>query len=257
MKTIISICLCSLLLSGCSPKNKEVITLAIPSSLEAPFEQDIIPQIEETYPNIDIVAIYDGSGKLQIQIEEGLAASIFMSASSKQMNALIDQGYIDEASLTYILENQLVLIKHKGSQTKVTGFDTIDQAKMIALGDSEIVPAGEYAKMALTKLKLWDEISDKVSEATNVSEVLSWVASGNCEVGIVYASDVKRNNQVEIIATCKQEWLEKPILYPIAMLNNLENKRLVQKVFDYICSQEALDVFGKWGFESYETDKNN
>lgn len=192
-----------------------------------------------------------------MQIEEGLEASIFFSASTCQMDTLIEKGYINEKSVKYILENKLVLIKQKGSQTKVKSFDTIDQADMIAIGDSQIVPAGQYAKMVLTHLGIWNQMSNKMSLATNVTEILSWVENGSCEVGIVYASDAMGSDKVEIIEECDVSLLDMPILYPIAMLKNIDNKEAVQKFYDYICSEESLKILRKCGFKSYEVNQDN
>lgn len=254
MKKIIIVCLCSLLW-GCSVKqDKVIVKLAAAASLEKVFEQDIIPHIEEKYPYIDIVGIYDSSGKLQIQIEQGLDASIFLSASMKHMDQLNQKGFIDKNSITYLLENKLVLIKPKGKKTLVTGFNSINQASMIALGDERIVPAGQYAKMALTHYNMWNKIKNKVSLGTNVTEVLSWVENGSSEVGIVYASDVINNDKVEVIEECQ---LDLSIVYPIAMLENIKNKEDVQKVFDEICSEESLNIYRKSGFKSYEANQNN
>ena len=65
------------------------------------------------------------------------------------------------------------------------------------------MPAGQYAKEALESLHVWDEIQDKISYGTNVTQVLNWVVAGSAEVGVVYATDAAINDQVEIIETAK------------------------------------------------------
>ena len=105
--------------------------------------------------------VYDSSGKLQFQIEKGLDADVFFSAATTQMNALKDEDLVDADSISNVLENKLVLIKGKDSTTTVTGFDNIKDASIIAIGDPEVVPAGSYAKEALTNLGVWDSIQDR------------------------------------------------------------------------------------------------
>lgn len=100
--------------------------------------------------------------------------------------------------------------------------------------------------MALTHYNMWNKIKNKVSLGTNVTEVLSWVENGSCEVGIVYASDVINNDKVEVIEECQ---LDLSIVYPIAMLENIKNKEDVQKVFDEICSEESLNIYRKSGLK--------
>ena len=146
---------------------------------------------EKEYPNVTIEGVYDSSGKLQLQIEKGLDADVFFSAATTQMNALKDEDLVDADSISNVLENKLVLIKGKD-----TGFDNIKDASIIAIGDPEVVPAGSYAKEALTNLGVWDSIQDRLSLAGNVTEVLSQVETQNAEIGLVYATDAASSGRV-------------------------------------------------------------
>ena len=111
MKKVLSL-MCSLLLivtlCGCSTKpqskqKKVTLTLAAAASLENIFEDELIPQFEKANPQIKIQGVYDSSGKLQIQIEQGLKADVFFSAATKQMNALVDEKYIDSKDVINLL----------------------------------------------------------------------------------------------------------------------------------------------------------
>ena len=72
----------------------EEILIAAAASLKNAYEEDLIPMFQERYPQITVKGTYDSSGKLQTQIEEGLAADVFMSAAVKQMKALDEGGWI-------------------------------------------------------------------------------------------------------------------------------------------------------------------
>lgn len=170
MKKLLSLT-CSLLmivtLCGCSStqdQQEEVtLTLAAAASLENVFEDKLIPEFEKENPNIKVQGVYDSSGKLQIQIEQGLKADVFFSAATKQMDALVDEKYINKKDVVDLLENKLVLITGKQTTTEVKGFADIAKAETIAIGDPEVVPAGQYAKMALTHLGLYDALTSKYS----------------------------------------------------------------------------------------------
>ena len=54
---------------------------------------------EAQYPGVIVTGVYDSSGKLQTQIEEGLEADVFMSAATKQMDALNEKGLIAEDTI--------------------------------------------------------------------------------------------------------------------------------------------------------------
>ncbi len=127
---------------------KEEITLAAAASLESVMEKKIIPAFEKEHPDIQVTGTYDSSGKLQMQIEKGLKADVFFSASTKQMNALVAEKLINKKSVVPLLENQLVLIVPNQDQAKWHDFSDLKKAQMIAIGDPASVPAGQYAEKA-------------------------------------------------------------------------------------------------------------
>ena len=262
MKKLVKVLSCAMLglsLTACSSKEEESVTLepvtltvAAAASLEKAFEEELIPMFTEDHPNVTIEGVYDSSGKLQIQIEQGLEADIFFSAATKQMKALSDEGYIDTDTTVNLLENKLVLVKQKGAETKVKGFANVNDATIVAIGDPEVVPAGQYAKEALTNVNVWDSIQDKVSLGGNVTEVLAWVENGSAEVGIVYASDAAKSNHVEIIEECDASLLETPVLYPVAALKETKNSDETKQFLEFLQSEDAIKVFEKLGFSSYK-----
>jgi len=254
MKKGLKIFLCMLMgvsLAGCgnsTEKEEVTLTIAAAASLENCYTDELIPMFEKEHANVKIEGTYDSSGKLQTQIEEGLEADVFMSAATKQMNALVDEQLIDASTVVYLLENKLVLITQKDSQTSVSGFEDITKASTIALGDPASVPAGQYAQEALTNLNIYDEVEKKASLGTNVTEVLSWVESGSAEVGIVYATDAASSDQVQIIAEAPEGSLKIPVIYPVAMVANSKHSEEAKAFIEFLQSEEALSVFEKYGF---------
>ena len=229
------------------------VMIAAAASLENAFVEELIPMFNETYPDVKITGTYDASGKLQTQIEEGLPAAIFFSAANKQMTALKDGGFIDEGTITNLLENEVVLITGTNTDTKVTSFDNITDAATIAIGDPASVPAGQYAEEALTSLGSWADVEKKASLGTNVTEVLNWVAEGSAEVGIVYKTDAaSMADKVKILGVAPEGSLKTPVIYPIAMTSNLDDtqKELAEAFLEFLKSNDALAVFEKYGFKA-------
>ena len=109
------------------------ILVAAAASLKYSYDEELIPMFVAANPGIKVDATYDSSGKLQTQIEEGLGADVFMSAATKQMNALKDENMVDADSIVNLLENKIVLIVPTGMDAKVTGFEDIANADMIAI----------------------------------------------------------------------------------------------------------------------------
>ena len=227
-------------------EEETTVTLAAAASLEYAFTEELIPMFEEENPGIKIEGTYDSSGKLQTQIESGLEADIFFSAAEKQMNALNDEGFIISDSIVNLLENKIVLILPSDSENgEISAFEDITKASSIALGDPESVPVGQYSEESLTNLGIWDEIQDKVSFGTNVTEVLNWVAESSADCGIVYATDAATTDKVKVVSEAPEGSLESPVVYPVARLSDDE---AAVKFYDFICSDEAMAVFEEYGF---------
>lgn len=224
------------------------ITIAAAASLEYSMKEKLIPMFEAENEGVTVEGTYDSSGKLQTQIEEGLGADVFFSAATKQMDALSEEGYMDQSTIKNRLENKLVLIVPESSELDIKEFKDVEKGATIAIGDPESVPVGQYSKEALTSLGIWDGIQDKISLGTNVTEVLNWVAEGSADVGIVYATDAATTDKVKVIAEAPEGTLAEPVVYPVGVLDKSENKDVAKKFVEFLCSDEAGQVFEEYGF---------
>lgn len=232
---------------------EQSILVAAAASLKNAYEDELIPMFEEQYPGVTVEGTYDSSGKLQTQIEEGLEADVFMSAATKQMKALDEEGMIASDTIVNLLENKIVLIVPTGSDSKIDSFEKIGDAASIALGDPESVPAGQYAKEALTSLNVWDSIQDKVSFGTNVTEVLNQVAAASADAGIVYATDAaSKADQVTVVAEAPEGSLEKKVIYPVAVVKATTHGDAAKAFVDFLQTPEAIKVFESYGFVAAE-----
>ena len=227
------------------------ILVAAAASLKNAYEDKLIPMFEEANPGVTVKGTYDSSGKLQTQIEEGLDADVFMSAATKQMKALDEEGMIASDTITDLLENKIVLIVPTGNEKKIEKFEDIEKADSIALGDPASVPAGQYSEEALTNLGIWDKIQDKVSFGTNVTEVLNQVAAASADAGIVYATDAaSMADKVEVVAEAPEGSLSKKVIYPVAVVKGTAHEEVAKEFVAFLQTDKAITVFEDYGFSS-------
>lgn len=241
----------AVLFTGCSKqeiKEEQTLTIAAAASLEYSYVEKLIPMFEEKNPGIKIEGVFDSSGKLQTQIEEGLNADVFMSAANKQMNALVEKNIVESESVVELLENKIVVIVPESSDLEIHNFEDIKNAATIAIGDPESVPAGQYAKEALTSLGVWSEVESKLSLGTNVTEVLNWVSENSAEAGVVYATDAATTDKVKIMAEAPEGSLKKKVIYPVGIVSASQNKEAAKLFVEFLSSEEALSVFEEYGF---------
>lgn len=239
--------------NGALPEAKVYVFIA--ASLSNAMET-IQEKYKEVQPNVELIFNADSSGTLKTQIEEGAECDIFFSAAMKQMTGLDEAGYIETDSIVKLLENQVVLIKPKGMDTAVTGFDTITNAKNLALA-GEDVPVGAYAREIFTNMGIIDSImAMEINECANVSAVLAAVSEASNEVGIVYKTDAySALNSVEIITNAPAEYLSTPVVYPVGMVVNKEadenQKNAVKDFLEFLQTEDVVKVFEDYGFVGY------
>ncbi len=229
----------------------EIFVFIAASLSNAMNEINTLYQAKE--PNIKINFNADSSGTLQTQIEEGAECDVFFSAATKQMTALDEGGYIEKDSVKNLLENKVVLIKPKGSETKVTGFENIFDARNIALA-GEDVPVGAYAREIFTNLGIMDKVAAmEINEGANVTAVLAAVSEASNEVGVVYQTDAASVlDSVDILASAPEGSLKTPVVYPVGLVKNAEADEAQQAAaadfLQFLGTDESLAVFEKYGF---------
>lgn len=247
---------------GASEETTEVTTeggnskilVAAAASLQATFDNELIPLFEKENPEIAVEGTYASSGDLQHQIESGLDADVFFSAATSNMDTLAEEKLIDEDTVVDLLKNDVVLITPKDSKLGIKSFKDITKADTIAIGDLESVPAGKYAKEILTNLGVYNEVEKKASLGASVTEVLSWVAEGSADAGIVYATDAQTENtngddkEVEVVATAEDSMMQTQVVYPVGVVSASTHKDEAKAFEDFLQTDEAKVILEKAGF---------
>lgn len=223
------------------------LTVSAAASLKNAMEQ-VQPLYNQQKSNVKLTYNFGSSGALQRQIEQGAGADVFISAATKQMDALEKKDLLLEGTRKNLLRNQLVLIVPQNS-TGVTDFKDLTKptVKKIALGEPKSVPAGEYAQQVLTNLKILDQVKSKAVYAKDVRQALNYVETGNTDAGIVYLSDAKSSLKVKIVATAANN-THSPIVYPVAVIKSSKNADAASYFVQFLSGNQAKAVFEKQGF---------
>jgi molybdate transport system substrate-binding protein len=234
------------LLTG-QPANADNLTVFAAASLKNALD-DISAKWKESSGGT-VAASYASSSTLAKQIEQGAPADVFVSADQQWMD------YVDKKSLVEkphdLLGNRLVLIAARDNPLSLKIEPGLKLAEILAdgklaVGDPSNVPAGIYAKEALTKLKIWDSVVPKLAPAADVRAALTLVSRGEAPLGIVYETDAKIDPKVRIVATFPDD-SHKPIVYPVAVVKTSKNADAA-KFVAYLSSPAAQEIFVGYGF---------
>ena len=167
---------------------------------------DVMPQIKRaaTYS-------FGGSNTLQLQIERGAPADLFLSAEPTEAQALYHEGRC-ERPITFAT-NRLVLIVPHGNPARVRSVYGLRKGGLKLSVGNPNVPIGAYTRRLLRRLRLSSALrSNTVSQQSNVGQVLSQVAFGGADAGFVYATDA-RTQRGRVDSLFVPRWAQPPVRY--------------------------------------------
>ena len=224
----------------------------------------------ESHPEVTFADTqYEASGTLNEMLAAGSYADVLITASKSTMDTAVEEGYVDEGTRFDMFTNDLVIVAGENSDiSEVTLDDVASGQYTVAVGDDN-VPAGNYAKQALSTVGCWvDEegttgkdsdgkggtfdgtpLAGLVTEGSSVGNVCSYANSGDVDLAFVYTSDVYRFGGVKIVGTVPSD-SHKSIVYPAAVCANSENAEAAAAFLDWCTTdEEALKIWQEWGFE--------
>jgi molybdate transport system substrate-binding protein len=224
------------------------LTVSAASSLKAAFTE--IGAAFDKVSNATTTFNFDASGTLQKQIEAGAPVDVFGPAAMKQMNALVEGKFVDQAAVKVFASNEIVVVVPANSTLSIASFEDLTKAdvKKVSYGDPAAAPHGVAAEEILTTLKIMDQVKPKVIYAANVSQALEYVTSGEVDAGIIFSTEAKSaGDKVKIVATSDASWHSK-IAYPVGIVGASKNKELAQKFVEFVTGPEGQAILQKYGF---------
>lgn len=215
---------------------------------------DAVNEIAEAYAaktGGSIRPVVAASSTLTRQIAQSAPADLFLSANVAWMDHLADEQMLVADSRIALLSNRLVLVAPVGSGLRLRlapglGLRNLLGDGRLAIGDPDHVPAGIYARQALQALGLWDQVADRLAQASNVRAALALVERGEVVAGIVYETDAAISQRVKIVDGFPAAAMPR-ITYPLAIIAGHDNPT-TRRAYDFLKSDEAAAIFRKHGF---------
>jgi len=199
------------------------------------------------------VLSFAASSALARQVIAGAPADLFLSADEEWIDAAAKAGLLRPGTRTALLGNRLVLIAPASSKVRLNPARGFALAKALgtgrlALADPDTVPAGKYAKAALTHLGVWSSVAAKVAPAENVRAAMVLVERGAAPLGIVYATDARASKAVRVVGIFPAS-SHPPIRYPVALLK-ASRSRDAAGFRAFLLSKQGRAIFARHGFSN-------
>lgn len=194
---------------------------------------------------------FAGSSALARQVEAGAPADLFISADEQWMDELAARKLIRPGTRVSFLRNRLVLIAPRGGRARIAIRPGMPLAQALgsgrlALADPAGVPAGIYARQALTRLGVWNGVANRLAPAENVRAALALVSRGAAPLGIVYATDALADPGVRVVGRFPAGSHD-PIRYPLARLSSSRHPD-AEGFRRFLLSAPGGAIFRRFGF---------
>jgi molybdate transport system substrate-binding protein len=217
------------------------ITVFAAASLTAAYTT-IGTDFEKSHPGTTVTFTFNGSSTLVSQIQQGAVGDVFASADQPNMQKLINAGLTAESPIVFA-RNDLEIAVGKGNPKHITSLGDLARPGLVVVLCAPAVPCGRYAAQALRKAGV---TVTAASQEADVKAVLSKVALGEADAGIVYVTDVKAAGAaVEGVAIAPA--LSVVAEYPIVILKDSQNRALARAFVSYVLT-DGRQTLANYGF---------
>ena len=178
-------------------RGRRALAIALAVGLAAPAAASALnvyaaASLREVLPQVDSRPTYNfgASNTLQLQIERGAPADVFVSAAPQEAQALLRGGRC-ERPVTFAT-NKLVLIVPKSNPGAIRSVYTLRKGGLRLAVGNRGVPIGSYTRALLRRLGLSSVLTrNTVSLESSVAGIVSKVALGSADAGFAYVTDGK------------------------------------------------------------------
>jgi molybdate transport system substrate-binding protein len=162
---------------------------------------------EAAYPGVTLTISTDSSTALATKIEQGAPADVFLSADTKNPQGLVDKG-LAGGPVTEFAGNTLAVIVPISNPAGIRTPADLAKAGVKVIAAGEAVPITKYANQLVANLAKEAgypaEFAAKyagnvASREDNVAAVVSKLALGEGDAGIVYATDATTSDKVTAV----------------------------------------------------------
>jgi molybdate transport system substrate-binding protein len=231
---------CSPSPSGSGDDARTVLTVFAASSLTDPFGK-IGDAFSDEHENVQVAFSFAGSSDLVAQIRSGAPADVLATADEVTMSKA---GDALASAPRLFATNTLTIAVPAGNPAGVEGLEDLGDDALDVVVCAPQVPCGAAAATVATRAGVNIR---PVSEESNVVDVLSKVASGEADAGLVYVTDIaSADGDVDAVDIPAARTAVNR--YPMAVVEGSERAELARDFVDFVLGARGQAILRESGF---------
>ena len=203
----------------------------------------VVAAFEGEQTSTDVTLNLAGSSTLAVQILEGAPVDVYAAADTAQM-ARVDRAGLLAGEPRVFATNRLAIAVPAGNPAGVEGLGDFEREGLLLGLCAREVPCGAFARRALEAAGVEPSVD---TAEPDVRALLTKVAAGELDAGIVYETDVAAAGEsVESVAIPPETNVTAG--YPIAVLRDAPRSGAARAFVDFVLSGEGRALLRQHGF---------
>lgn len=231
------------------------LTIFAASSLTDAFAE-VGQEFMRANPDVAITFNFEASSNLKAQLEQGARADLYAPADIPQMDGARGKGVIAGEQRIFA-NNKLALIVPANNPRGIAAPQDLARPGTKLILAASYVPIGSYARFLLARMAgdptygpdfYKRALGNIASEEATTRAVVTRIALGEGDAGIVYASDVTPavRDQVRVIPIPERQQIIAQ--YPVALVTGAANPPAAQAFIAYLLSPAGQATLVRNGF---------
>jgi molybdate transport system substrate-binding protein len=233
--------------SACDPARKgaqdPTITVLAASSLSGAFT-DLATEFEGEHPGVDVQLVLDSSATLARMAAEHAPGDVLATADRRTMDQALADGGLRKGQVPVQLATNVLELAVPAGTTAVRSFSDLDDPGVDYLTCVATAPCGAAARTLLAHDKIR---RSPASEEVDVKAVVTKVAAGEADAGIVYRTDVVASKGA-VVGLDIPGADASPNTYWAAVTAEAHDPRLAASWIGFVTGAKGRAILGAAGF---------
>lgn len=230
--------------SGEQPQDDHgtILRVLAPASMTEAFGV-MAAAFEDANDDVEVEVSFGGSPSLVTQLAAGAPADVLVTADEQSMRRAVAAG--DVADPERFARNHLTVVVEPGNPRGVAQVQDLERDDLVVVVCAPEVPCGRLAARVLDSAKV--TVAPR-SQEENVKAVLSKVALGEADAGLVYETDARAaGDRVDALTILPSDAVL-TTAYPVAVVTEAAAPAVARRWIEFVRSSEGQQVLADHGF---------